>query len=195
MKTSIQFREKKKKLLDESGRDLPLLACVLPQLAAWHFFDLSQPLWHLTTLSTSASGIPFLGDFFRSVCSFWDAYSRTLALTCGNTCCTFFTGFLQTMILLQKTNKDWWSVRQATGREGYVPANYVKEVEPKVVQKVVVRPVKVQEKVKVMKTGTRPEKRMVPKSSKNKKPGTKKIRRTPSGREFQRKNACAGHFP
>ena len=88
------------------------------------------------------------------------------------------------MILLQKTNKDWWSVRQATGREGYVPANYVKEIDPKVVQKIVKRPVKVQEKIKVMRTGTRPEKRKVPKGGKQKPPGAKKLRRTPSGKQM-----------
>ena len=86
------------------------------------------------------------------------------------------------MILLQKTNKDWWSVRQASGHEGYVPANYVKEVEPKIVQKVVKHPVKVQEKIKVMKTGIRQEKRKVPKGRKPKAPGAKKLRRTPSGK-------------
>ena len=73
-------------------------------------------------------------------------------------------------------------MRQANGREGYVPANYVKEVEPKVVQKMVKRPVKVQEKIKVMKTGTRQEKRKVPKGGKQKTPGVKKLRRTPSGK-------------
>ena len=64
-----------------------------------------------------------------------------------------------------------------------MPANYVKEVEPKVVQKIVKRPVKVQEKIKVMKTGMRPEKRKVPKGGKQKPPGGKKLRRTPSGEE------------
>ena len=84
------------------------------------------------------------------------------------------------MILLQKTNKDWWSVRQSTGQEGYVPANYVKEVEPKIVQKMVKRPVKVQERVKVIKTGMRkePMKREKKLSGGS---GAKKLRRTPSG--------------
>ena len=50
------------------------------------------------------------------------------------------------MLLLQKTNNDWWSARKATGHEGYVPANYVKEVEPKVVKKKVKRTVKVSSK-------------------------------------------------
>lgn len=41
---------------------------------------------------------------------------------------------LQVMFLLNKTNSDWWNVRQANGNDGFVPANYVKEIEPKVVQ-------------------------------------------------------------
>lgn len=75
------------------------------------------------------------------------------------------------MLLIQKTNNDWWSARRANGQEGYIPANYVKEIEPKVVQKVVKRPVKVPTKVKVEKTGVRRELR-------KKKTG---VRRTPSG--------------
>ena len=38
----------------------------------------------------------------------------------------------QVLLLLAKTNNDWWSVRQLSGKEGYVPANYVKVCEPKV---------------------------------------------------------------
>lgn len=82
--------------------------------------------------------------------------------------------FLQVMILLQKTNTDWWSVRTAAGKEGYVPANYVKEVDPKVVHKTVKRPVKVTEMVPVTKTAVRREKV-------KKKKGDTKLRRTPSG--------------
>merc|ERR1712032_1752700 len=58
----------------------------------------------------------------------------------------------EVMILLQRTNGDWWQVRKADATEGFVPANYVKEVDPKVVQKVIKQPVKVPEKVKVKKT-------------------------------------------
>lgn len=76
--------------------------------------------------------------------------------------------------MIQKTNGDWWSARRANGQEGYVPANYVKEIEPKVVQKVVKRPVKVPVKVKVEKTGVRKE-------LQKKKTG---LRRTPSGLEI-----------
>ena len=82
--------------------------------------------------------------------------------------------FFQTLILLQKTNKDWWSVRKADGHEGYAPANYLKEVDPKVVQKVVKHPVKVQEKVLVKKP-------VVKKEVVKRKSSGGKLRRTPSG--------------
>ena len=86
---------------------------------------------------------------------------------------------LQTLILLQKTNKDWWSVRKSTREEGYAPANYLKEIEPKVFQKVTQVPVKVQEKVKVKKPSVKKEivKRKVSGSDKG-----GKLRRTPSGK-------------
>ena len=38
------------------------------------------------------------------------------------------------LILLNKANNDWWLVRTADGKENFVPANYTKEIEPKVVQ-------------------------------------------------------------
>ncbi|XP_076313686.1 LOW QUALITY PROTEIN: spectrin beta chain, non-erythrocytic 5-like [Tachypleus tridentatus] len=41
----------------------------------------------------------------------------------------------EVLILLQKTNADWWSVRKLDGQIGFVPATYVKEIEPKIVQK------------------------------------------------------------
>ena len=81
------------------------------------------------------------------------------------------------MLLLQKTNKDWWSVRKATGQEGYVPANYIREVDPKVIRKTVKRPTRVQVKQPVKKTGYRKE-TVVKKRKKVK--GTT-LRRTPSG--------------
>ena len=81
-------------------------------------------------------------------------------------------GFLQELQLIQKTNNDWWSARRANGQEGYVPANYVKEIEPKVVQKVVKRPVRVPVTVKVEKSGMRKELRKKDKTG---------LRRTPSG--------------
>ncbi|XP_078592218.1 spectrin beta chain, non-erythrocytic 5-like isoform X2 [Branchiostoma floridae x Branchiostoma japonicum] len=63
----------------------------------------------------------------------------------------------QILVLTSKTNKDWWCVKRPDGVEGYVPANYVKEVESKVVQKKVKRKVKVPEKVKVKEVKTRKE--------------------------------------
>ena len=45
------------------------------------------------------------------------------------------------MFLLEKTNADWWNIRKINGENGYVPANYVKEVEPKLVSVEVKKPV------------------------------------------------------
>ncbi|XP_063958759.1 spectrin beta chain, non-erythrocytic 5-like isoform X1 [Lytechinus pictus] len=61
------------------------------------------------------------------------------------------------MILIEKSNTDWWSVRRGNAQEGFIPANYVKEVTPKVVKKKVKRKVKVPEKVMVKKTKIRQE--------------------------------------
>ncbi|XP_078000869.1 spectrin beta chain, non-erythrocytic 5-like isoform X3 [Glandiceps talaboti] len=58
----------------------------------------------------------------------------------------------EVMLLVSKTNKDWWNVRRVNGQEGFVPANYIKIIEPKVIQKKVQRKIKVPEKVKVKKT-------------------------------------------
>ncbi|CAG2161762.1 unnamed protein product, partial [Oppiella nova] len=56
------------------------------------------------------------------------------------------------LVLLQKTNNDWWSVRKDRERkDGFVPANYVKEIEPKIIKKLVKKPIKVWEKQKVKK--------------------------------------------
>ncbi|BFZ07506.1 hypothetical protein BsWGS_10543 [Bradybaena similaris] len=82
----------------------------------------------------------------------------------------------EVMILLHKTNNDWWQVRKADATEGFVPANYVKEVEPKVVQKVVQQLVKVPEKVRVKKTVMKKE------VVKKKKQKSAKVRRAPSVR-------------
>ncbi|XP_046434088.1 spectrin beta chain, non-erythrocytic 1 isoform X2 [Neodiprion fabricii] len=56
------------------------------------------------------------------------------------------------MFLLNKTNPDWWSVRKADGTDGFVPANYVREIEPKVIQVKVKRPEKVKTTQRVKKT-------------------------------------------
>lgn len=55
-------------------------------------------------------------------------------------------------MLLEQTNNDWWNIRKNNGQEGYVPANYVKEIEPRVVRKITKQHTKVPEKRKVMKT-------------------------------------------
>ena len=53
------------------------------------------------------------------------------------------------MFLLDKTNSDWWNIRKSNGDNGYVPANYVKEVEPKIVSVEVKKPVTVKDVRKV----------------------------------------------
>ena len=58
----------------------------------------------------------------------------------------------EVMFLLNKTNPDWWNVRKADGKDGFVPANYVREIEPKVVQVQVRRPEKIVEMRRVKKT-------------------------------------------
>ncbi|UYV61084.1 SPTBN5 [Cordylochernes scorpioides] len=55
----------------------------------------------------------------------------------------------EVMILLQKTNSDWWNIRKATGQDGFVPANYVKTIESRIVRKPVKKTVKVPEKQRV----------------------------------------------
>ncbi|CAG0913206.1 unnamed protein product [Notodromas monacha] len=37
------------------------------------------------------------------------------------------------MVLLKKTNDDWWNVRKQNGQDGFVPASYVKEIDPKII--------------------------------------------------------------
>ena len=87
-------------------------------------------------------------------------------------------------MLIQKTNNDWWSARRNNGQEGYVPANYVKEIEPKVYRKVVKKPVKEPVKVMVEKTGVRKE------LVKRKRGPSTKIRRTPSGLLLMMVDCC-----
>ncbi|CAH1792768.1 unnamed protein product [Owenia fusiformis] len=79
----------------------------------------------------------------------------------------------EVMILVHKTNADWWQIRQASGQEGFIPANYVKEYQPKVVRKTVQKPVKVKDVIKVKKPNTK-----AGTGEKRKKGGS--IRRTPS---------------
>lgn len=49
----------------------------------------------------------------------------------------------EVMILKNKTNSDWWCVRKENGIEGFVPANYVREIEPKPVTCIVPKAEKV----------------------------------------------------
>jgi len=55
------------------------------------------------------------------------------------------------MFLLEKTNNDWWHVRRSGGQDGFVPANYVQEVDAKIIQVQVRRPEKIRVKQKVKK--------------------------------------------
>ena len=36
-----------------------------------------------------------------------------------------------------QSNKDWWNVRTVSGQDGFAPATYLKEVEPKIVQVII----------------------------------------------------------
>ncbi|XP_069119024.1 LOW QUALITY PROTEIN: spectrin beta chain-like [Argopecten irradians] len=82
------------------------------------------------------------------------------------------------MIVVQRTNADWWQIRKSDGTEGFVPANYVADIDPKVTQKIVKRPTKVPEKVKIKKTVMKKE--LVKKKKEKEK--SSKLRRAPSVR-------------
>lgn len=56
------------------------------------------------------------------------------------------------MILQNKTNADWWSIRKLDGTEGFVPANYVKEIDARPVACLVPKTEKVRTTQKVKKT-------------------------------------------
>ncbi|XP_037299211.1 spectrin alpha chain, non-erythrocytic 1 isoform X2 [Manduca sexta] len=58
----------------------------------------------------------------------------------------------EVMFLINKTNPDWWSVRKADRTDGFVPANYVREIEPRIVPVQVRRPEKVRTTQRVKKT-------------------------------------------
>ncbi|XP_023313664.1 spectrin beta chain, non-erythrocytic 1 isoform X1 [Trichogramma pretiosum] len=88
------------------------------------------------------------------------------------------------MLLLNKTNPDWWSVRKSDGTDGFVPATYVREIEPKVIQVQVRKPERVQvtqrvkrtrmvrqvvpvRRVKSVRSAVKPAKRPCPSDSEN----------------------------
>lgn len=56
------------------------------------------------------------------------------------------------MILQNKTNPDWWNIRKLDGTEGFVPANYVKEIEARPVPCLIRKAEKVKVMQKVKKT-------------------------------------------
>ncbi|XP_025833247.1 spectrin beta chain, non-erythrocytic 1 [Agrilus planipennis] len=58
----------------------------------------------------------------------------------------------EVMFLLNKSNPDWWSVRKADGTDGFAPANYVVEVESRIMHIQVRKPEKVTVMQKVKKT-------------------------------------------
>lgn len=58
----------------------------------------------------------------------------------------------EVMLLKSKTNDDWWCVRKDNGLEGFVPANYVREIEPRAVPCIVPKAEKVKTLQKVKKT-------------------------------------------
>lgn len=64
----------------------------------------------------------------------------------------------EVMILLNKSNPDWWCVRKADGTDGFAPANYVKEIEPRIIQIQVRKPIKVNTIQKVKKSKLVPQK-------------------------------------
>lgn len=62
------------------------------------------------------------------------------------------------MILLNKSNPDWWCVRKLDGTEGFAPANYVVAIEPRIFQIPVRKPEKVKAIQKVKKVKMIPQK-------------------------------------
>ncbi|XP_060523506.1 spectrin alpha chain, non-erythrocytic 1 isoform X2 [Cylas formicarius] len=58
----------------------------------------------------------------------------------------------EVMFLLNKSNPDWWCVRKADGTDAFAPANYVVEIEPRVIQINVRKPETVKTVQKVKKT-------------------------------------------
>lgn len=53
---------------------------------------------------------------------------------------------------MNKTNDDWWHVRKGSGKDGFVPANYVKEIEGKRIPVQVRQPFTVKDVRRIKKT-------------------------------------------
>jgi spectrin beta len=64
----------------------------------------------------------------------------------------FSPGDVQVFFLLNKTNDDWWHVRKGSGKDGFVPANYVKEIEGKRIPVQVRQPFTVKDVRRIKKT-------------------------------------------
>ncbi|XP_068689103.1 spectrin beta chain-like isoform X1 [Montipora foliosa] len=91
----------------------------------------------------------------------------------------------EVFFLIAKTNKDWWSVRRLTSKEaGYVPANYVKEIEPRTVKKITKQKVVVPEKVVVKRKVKKKVKVQKQRAVKPKTPEKKEKARRPVRRHF-----------
>lgn len=58
----------------------------------------------------------------------------------------------EVMFLLNKSNPDWWCVRKADGTDGFAPANYVVEIEPRIIHINVRKPEVVKTVQRVKKT-------------------------------------------
>lgn len=58
----------------------------------------------------------------------------------------------EVMFLLNKSNPDWWCVRKGDGTDGFAPANYVVEIEPRIIQLNVRKPETIKSIKKVKKT-------------------------------------------
>lgn len=58
----------------------------------------------------------------------------------------------EVMILLNKSNPDWWCVRKSNGTDGFAPANYVVEIEPRIIQIQTKKPEKIKTTQRVKKT-------------------------------------------
>lgn len=58
----------------------------------------------------------------------------------------------EVMFLLNKSNPDWWCVRKGDGTDGFAPANYVVEIEPRIIHLNVRKPETIKSLKKVKKT-------------------------------------------